>query len=102
MEQKIQDRKEYVDSIRQAFHQNPEDAIEEYGDFVESPVSFYFKIRIFIALFAFLGFAFCDQIGGKIYSYTTNDIVSAIESNQFQEQYDTVVLEVTKVLNMTK
>ena len=99
MEQKIQDRKQYVDSIRQAFHEEPEDDAEEYGDLNESPVSFYFKIQIFLALCAFLGFAFCDQIGGKIYSYSTNDIVSAIEKNQFQDEYDTVVSGVENLLS---
>ena len=95
MNQKIQDRKKYVDSIREAFHEQPAEEVEEYGDFVESPVSFYFQIRLFLAICIFLAFAAFDHLGGEIYSYSSQDIVSAMEKNVFQEEYDTVVSGVT-------
>ena len=99
MEQKIRDRKQYVDSIRKSFQEQTQEEIEEYGDFSESPVSFYFKIQIFLAICVFLGFAVCDQMGGKIYSYSTKDIVSAMENNYFQSEYDTVVSEVMNLFS---
>ncbi len=82
-----QARKQYVEDVRRSFHLAGQDAYEEPPQ--EGAASF-FKVRLLIAVFIFTAFVLCDQTGSRFYHYSTDDIVSMLQKEQFQTQLDAI------------
>lgn len=82
-----QARKQYVEEVRRSF-------CREDGDIYETerqPVSTsFFKLRLMIAVCIFAAFVLCDRTGSQFYQYSTSEIVSMIQKEQFQTQLDAI------------
>ncbi|MCI9611998.1 MAG: hypothetical protein HFH33_08240 [Eubacterium sp.] len=82
-----QARKQYVEEVRQSFkHVQPEEYEEDPGAGTAS----FFKVRFLIAVCIFAAFVLCDRTGSRFYNYTTKEIVSMLEKEQFQSQLDSI------------
>ncbi|MDE7311587.1 MAG: hypothetical protein K2N87_08245 [Eubacterium sp.] len=80
-------RKQYVEEVRQSFnHVQPDEYEEEAGAGTAS----FFKVRLLIAVCIFAAFVLCDRTGSRFYNYTTKEIVSMLEKEQFQSQLDSI------------
>lgn len=82
-----QARKEYVKAARRSFGQQEPD---DYGGEPVSDVSAFFKVRLLAAVCIFAAFVLCDRTGSRFYSYTTDEIVSMIQKEQFQPQLESI------------
>ncbi len=88
----VDDRKAYVERVRQSFHASNgaehqrrnaryEDDYDDY-EFEAEPIGFsFFKGRIIIAVFLFLMFCFLHITGQSILDHSSKDLVKQIEKN---------------------
>ncbi len=82
-----QARKQYVEEVRRSFGQEDRDLYE--ADRQPASMSF-FKLRLMIAACIFAAFVLCDRTGSQFYHYTTGELVSMIQKEQFQTQLDAI------------
>ncbi len=83
-----QARKQYIEEVRRSFRHEEED---EYDNNEPSAgAASFFKVRLLIAACIFTAFVLCDQTGSRFYNYTTDEIISMLQEEQFQSQLDAV------------
>ena len=84
-----QARKQYVEEVRRSFRHAQEDDYEDDEEFNAGSVSFL-KVRLLISVCIFAAFVLCDQTGSRFYNYTTEEVVSMLQKEQFQSQLDSI------------
>ncbi len=76
-------RKQYIDEAKRAcYAHEPFGTWEESAPAEESSFSFE-KMRLLAVMFLLIGFLYCRYTDTKIAGYGTDDIISAVEEQQF-------------------
>ncbi|MCI8449287.1 MAG: hypothetical protein HFH30_13070 [Eubacterium sp.] len=82
-----QARKQYVEEVRRSFnHAQP----DTYDDELSTGTASFFKVRLLIAVFIFAAYVLCDRTGSHFYNYTSDEILSMLQKEQFQTQLDSI------------
>lgn len=82
-----QARKQYVEEVRRSFnHAQP----DTYDDEPSTGAASFFKVRLLIAVFIFAAYVLCDRTGSRFYNYTSEEILSMLQKEQFQTQLDSI------------
>lgn len=82
-----QARKQYVEKIRRSFEE------QEFEEEEPEPLAgsiVFIKLRLLAAVFIFAAFILCDRTGSKFYTYTTQEIVSMLQEQQFEPQVESL------------
>lgn len=79
-----QARKQYVEEARRSFGQAGQDKYDDEPDGVGT--ASFFKVRLLISVCIFAAFVLCDRTGSRFYNYSTDEIVSMLQKEQFQSQ----------------
>ncbi len=75
-------RKEYVNEIRKSFDMPKEEQKEEQP--AEAPLGWlFFKVRVLLAVFAFIGFLFLKYNHTEINGYDAKDLIDSITDNHY-------------------
>lgn len=102
MKQSIQDRKRYVEAVRKSFHEGQtrqDRQAEEYETEEEAAGMDGFssiRFRLFVAAGLFLAFLAWDRTGRAYLGYSPRSIITAVQKDQFQEQFDEAAAAVFK------
>ncbi len=82
-----QARKQYVEAARRSFGE-PEYEEDEIGQ--EAGGMIFIKLRLLAAVFLFAAFVLCDRTGSRFYTYTTQEIISMLQEEQFEPQVESL------------
>ena len=85
----VQARKQYVDEVRRSFRQQ-EDTDEFEDELPEAGSASFFKVRLLISVCIFAAFLLCDRTGSRFYNYSTDEIISMLQEEPFQPQFESI------------
>lgn len=84
-EQYIEDRRRYIQQVKQSFDNQSEkkNTYEDNWEKEEVEVSnlSFLKVRILLAIILFAAFVLCDRTDTKLFQYTSAQITDKIEEN---------------------